>query len=92
MLRDLLGVSVERTRFLENQANPYAKLSRGELVQQLGTDRVLEVPYGGEDVTRASLNGFPVVMSRSGNPLSKAIQGLADDLDRSGKELLALAR
>jgi CRP-like cAMP-binding protein len=92
VLRDLLGVSVERTRVLENQANPYAKLSRGELVQQLGTDRVLEVPYGGEDVTRASLNGFPVVMSRSGNPLSKAIQGLADDLDRSGKELLALAR
>jgi hypothetical protein len=31
-------------------------------------------------------------MSRSGNPTSRAIIGLARELDQTGKELLALSR
>jgi hypothetical protein len=50
------------------------------------------VPYGGEEVTKASLTGFPVVMSRSGNPMSKAVHELARGIDQTGRELVALAR
>jgi CRP-like cAMP-binding protein len=92
VLRDLLGVPEDRVRFVQNQPGPYGKLSSSELAAVVGTQRVFEVPFGGEDVTRASLNGFPLVMSRSGNPTSKAIVTLARDLEQSGRELLALAR
>jgi CRP-like cAMP-binding protein len=92
VLRDLLGVPASRIRFVQNQPTPYGKLSRSDLASTLSTDRVTEIPFGGEEVTRASLNGFPVVMSRSANPTSKAIIGLAKDLDQSGRELLALAQ
>ena len=52
---------------------------------------MLEVPFGGEEVSKAGLNGFPLVSYRSGNPTSKAITGLARELDLSGRELLALS-
>ena len=92
VLRDLLGLPEDRVRFVQNQPGPYGKLSSSELAAVVGSQRVFEVPFGGEDVTRASLNGFPLVMSRSGNPTSKAIANLARDLEQSGRELLALAR
>jgi MinD-like ATPase involved in chromosome partitioning or flagellar assembly len=92
VLRDLLNVPAERVRYVQNQPTPYGKLSAEDLADVLGTQRVLEVPFGGEEVSKAGLNGFPVVMSRSGNPTSKAIIGLARELDQSGRELLALSR
>ena len=92
VLRDLLGVPEDRVRYVQNQPSPYGKLCASELMDLVGSQRVLEVPFGGEDVTRAGLNGFPLVMSRSGNPTSKAIIGLARDLEQSGRELLALSR
>jgi CRP-like cAMP-binding protein len=91
VLRDLLGVPAERIRFIQNQPNPYGKLSRSELVELLGTDQVSEVPFGGEEVTKAALNGFPLVMAHAANPTSRAIIGLARDLEQSGRELLALS-
>jgi CRP-like cAMP-binding protein len=92
VLRDLLGVPDERVRFVQNQPSPYGKLSASDLVAAVGSPRVFEVPFGGEDVTRAGLNGMPLVMSRAGNPASKAIVSLARDLERSGRELVALSR
>jgi CRP-like cAMP-binding protein len=92
VLRDLLGVPAERIRFVQNQPSPYGKLSRSDLAAIVGTEQVLEVPFGGEEVTKAGLNGFPLVMGQSGNPTSRAIIGLARELEQSGRELLALAR
>jgi CRP-like cAMP-binding protein len=92
VLRDLLAVPEDRVRYVQNQPSPYGKLCASELMDLVGSQRVLEVPFGGEDVTRAGLNGFPLVMSRSGNPTSKAIVKLARDLEVSGRELLALSR
>jgi CRP-like cAMP-binding protein len=93
VVRDLLGVSDGRVRFILNHPNPYGKVSPGELAEELdAVNRLIEVPYGGEDVSKACLNGFPVVMGRSGNPTSRAIINLARELERSGRELLALAR
>jgi CRP-like cAMP-binding protein len=92
VLRDLLGVPAERVRYVQNQPTPYGKLSGQDLAQLVGTQHVLEIPFGGEEVSKAALNGLPVVMTRSGNPTSKAIIGLARQLDQSGKELLALSR
>jgi pilus assembly protein CpaE len=91
VLRDLLGVPADRIRFIQNQPNPYGKLSRSELVELVGTEQVSEVPFGGEEVTKAALNGFPLVMANSTNPTSRAIVSLARDLEQSGRELLALS-
>jgi CRP-like cAMP-binding protein len=92
VLRDLLAVPSERVRFVQNQPTPYGRLDAEELGEVLGTNRILTVPFGGEEVSKASLTGFPLVMSRSANPTSKAIVGLARELDQSGRELLALSR
>jgi pilus assembly protein CpaE len=92
VLRELLGVPNERIRFVQNQPTPYGKLSRGDLSELLGTQQVIEVPFGGEEVSKAALDGFPLVMSRAANPMSRAIVGLARQLDQTGKELLALSR
>jgi CRP-like cAMP-binding protein len=92
VLRDLLNLPDDRIRFVQNQPSPYGKLSRNELAEVLGTQRVTEVPFGGEEVSKAGLNGFPLVMSRSANPTSRAIISLARELHVSGRELLALAR
>jgi CRP-like cAMP-binding protein len=92
VLRDLLNVQLERVRFVQNQPTPYGSLNGRELGETLGSPRVFEIPFGGEEVSKASLNGFPVVMSRSGNPTSRAVIALARELDLSGRELVALAR
>jgi CRP-like cAMP-binding protein len=92
VLRDLLAVPEDRVRFVQNQPSPYGKLSASDLAELVGSKRVFEVPYGGEDVTRAGLNGLPIVMGRSANPTSKAIVSLARHLEQSGRELLALSR
>jgi CRP-like cAMP-binding protein len=91
VLRDLLGIPADRIRFILNQPNPYGTLSCSELGVTLGTDHVIEIPFGGEDVSKASLNGFPLVMSHSANPTSRAIIGLARELEQTGRELAALS-
>lgn len=91
VLRELLGVPAERIRFVQNQPSPYGRLDRDMLAEALGSQRVLEVPFGGDEVSKAGLNGDPLVTSRAGNPTSKVILTLARDLDQSGRELLALA-
>ena len=92
VLRDLVGVPHDRVRFVQNQPRPYGNLTGEDVAELIGTREVVEVPFGGEEVSKAGLNGFPLVMSRSGNPASRAIVGLARELDQSGRELLALAR
>src|SRR6266851_743910 len=86
----LLGVPPERIRYVQNQPSPYGKLSRTELAELVGSDQVVEVPFGGEEVSKAGLNGFPLVMGHSANPTSRAIIGIARELEQSGRELLAL--
>jgi CRP-like cAMP-binding protein len=92
VLRDLLGIPDERIRFVQNQPTPYGKLSGKDLAELVGVGHVMEVPFGGEEVSKAGLNGLPLVMSRSGNPTSRAIMGLARELDQAGRELVALSR
>jgi len=91
VLRDLLGVPAARIRHLLNQPQPYGKLSRLELGAAVGSDRVVEVPFGGEEVGRSALDGLPLVMARGGNPAARAIVGLARELEQSGREAVALA-
>jgi CRP-like cAMP-binding protein len=93
VLRDVLGVPRERVRFVLNQQTPYGRPSVEDLAEALGgTPRILSVPFGGEEVSKASLNGLPLVMSRTGNPVSRAVAGLARELDQAGRELIALSR
>lgn len=93
VLRDLLGLPPERVRYVLNQPTPYGRPSVEDLAEALGgTAQIIEVPFGGEEVSRAGLNGLPLVMSRHANPMSRAVAGLAHELDQSGRELQALAR
>ena len=92
VLHDLLGLPGDRVRFVHNHPSPYSRSSASDLEEVLETSSVLEVPFGGEEVSRAALNGMPLVMSRNTNPLSKAVASLARELDQSGKELVALSR
>jgi CRP-like cAMP-binding protein len=93
VLRDLLGLPSERVEFVVNQPTPYGRASTEELAEALGgMPRILSVPFGGEEVSKASLNGLPLVMSRAGNPMSRAVVGLARELDQAGRELVALSR
>jgi Flp pilus assembly CpaE family ATPase len=87
----LLGIPSERVRFVHNQPTPYGRSTAADLGEALGTAAVMEVPFGGEEVSKAALNGLPLVMSRAANPTSRAIAGLARELDRAGKELVALS-
>ncbi len=87
VLRDLLGVPGERIRFVQNQPNPYGKLSRSELATSLGTDRVIGDPLRRRRSQQGGLDGFPLVMSHSANPTSRAIIGLARELEQTGREL-----
>jgi CRP-like cAMP-binding protein len=91
VMRDLLAIPGKRIRFVQNQPTPYGKLSRTDLAATLGTEQVTEIPYGGEEVSSAGLNGFPLVLSYAANRASRAIVDLAHELAQSGRELVALS-
>lgn len=92
VLRDLLNIPDERVRYIHNQPSPYGRSTAADLGEALGTTAVMEVPFGGEEVSKAGLSGLPLVMSRTGNPTTRAIVGLARELDQTGRELVALSR
>ena len=92
VLTDLLNLAPERISYVVNQPSPYGKTQTEDVARLVGSDRVTAVPFGGEDVTRAGLEGFPLVMSRSGNAVSRAVLELAREFERVGRETLALAR
>ena len=93
VLRDLLGVPADRVKFILNQPTPYGRPSVEDLAEALGSDaQIIQVPFGGEEVSKASLNGLPLVMSRAGNPMTRAVVALGRELDQKGKELVALSR
>ena len=93
VLRDLLSVPGERVRFLLNQPTPYGRPSVEDLAEALGgSPQIVEVPFGGEEVSKAGLNGLPLVMSRSANGMSRAVAEVARELDQSSREQVALSR
>jgi MinD-like ATPase involved in chromosome partitioning or flagellar assembly len=58
---------------------------------KLGSERVAEVPFGGEEVSRSVLEGLPLVMSHANNPTARAILEVARELEQSGREAVALS-
>jgi CRP-like cAMP-binding protein len=91
VLREVLDVAARRIRFVQNQPTPYGDLSRSELARTLGSERITDIPFGGQEVGQAAIDGFPLVMSHPGNPTSQAIVGLARELEKSASELVALS-
>ena len=90
VLRDLLNYPLSRVSYVLNRPLPYASLSADQVRSELGVDLLGDVPFGGEDVCKASLEGLPLVMKRSSNSASKALRNLARQIDRQAQELLAL--
>src|SRR5215216_6717536 len=81
VLRELLGVSDDRITYVLNERGPYGRMTAAEFGVALDTEWVHEVPFGGEEVSRAALEGFPLVMRRTGNPASRAIVSLARKIE-----------
>jgi pilus assembly protein CpaE len=90
VLRDLLNYPLTQVSYVLNRPLPYASLSADQVRSELGVDLLGDVPFGGEDVCKASLEGLPLVMKRSSNSASKALRNLARHIDRQAQELLAL--
>jgi pilus assembly protein CpaE len=91
VLRTVLEVPARRIRFVQNQPNPYGGLSRTYLAKMLGTERVTEMAFGGQEVTEATLDGVPLVMRNPGSVTSHAIVALARELAESASEAVALS-
>lgn len=91
VLHDLLGVSEDAITYILNERSAYSELSAQEFGIALNTEWVHPVPWGGEEVSRAMLDGFPLVMAQPGNPTTRAVVSLARKIERAGKEALALA-
>jgi pilus assembly protein CpaE len=88
VLRDVLGVPTARMRVVLNRVQPYGDTTAARAA--VSSARVSEVPYGGEDVGKAALEGTPLVTTRAGNPAARAILALAREVERAGKEAVAL--
>jgi MinD-like ATPase involved in chromosome partitioning or flagellar assembly len=89
VMRDVLGVPADGTRVVLNRLQPYADVKSARAA--VSSARVYEVPYGGEEVGRAALEGLPLVTARPGNATARAILALARELEQAGKEALALS-
>jgi pilus assembly protein CpaE len=90
VLRELLSYPQGQVGYVLNRPLPYASASSDQVAAVLGVDLLAELPFGGEDVSKAGLEGLPLVMKRSGNPTSKAVRKLARQLESQAQELLAL--
>lgn len=91
VLAEMVRLPRERLKHVLNHPFPYKALSR-EQVQQLIERRLVgEIPFGGDAPARAALEGHPAVMKWPSNQVSRAIVALAQVVERTADEALALA-
>ena len=86
-----LGDHGEPTLFVMNHPWPYTPVPVEAFVQTLGVPLVADIPFGGDTVSRAALEGQPLVLRTPGSAASKAINRLADLLEQQLAEARALS-
>jgi pilus assembly protein CpaE len=91
IFRDVLGLPAGRLRYVLNNPSPYATYSTDELEQALETRLANAIPFGGDAPSRAALEGAPLVTRAPGSAVSKAIVGIAAQLEEHAREAVALA-
>lgn len=88
---DILGVTRSKMRLVVNNLTPYKGLTTDQIQQALGLELAAELPYGEDQPALAALYGMPLLNRWPANPVARAIAALAQDVDRAGKEMMALS-
>lgn len=91
IFRELVRLPGDPMQYVVNHPTPYAQFSVEQVQDKLGIMIVAEIPFGGEAVARAALEGQPLVLRSPGSPTSKAINHIADLLHQQLAEARALA-
>ncbi len=89
--RELLRLPGDPLQYLLNHPSPYPSLSAEQLEHALNARLIGSVPYGGETVARAALEGLPVVSRSPHSAVSRAIIGVAERMQAQLSEALQLA-
>jgi pilus assembly protein CpaE len=82
IFRDLLHLTGDPLQFLMNHPSPYETLSVAHVEESLEARFLEVIPFGGDAVARAALEGNPLVTRWPGSATSKAIVRLADRLEQ----------
>jgi pilus assembly protein CpaE len=86
IFRDLLHLAGDPVQYVLNHPSPYESLSVAQMEDALNARCVEVVPFGGEAVARAALEGNPLVTRWPGSATSKSIIRLADKLEQQEAE------
>jgi pilus assembly protein CpaE len=90
--RELLHFPADPLQYVLNHALPYAAVSAEQLEQALHMRLAATIPFGGDAVARAALEGHPVVSRFSSSETSKSVVALATRIDQQLAEARALGR
>jgi CRP-like cAMP-binding protein len=80
IFRDVLSIPDDRFYYLLNHPYGFRALSREEFERGFGRSAHAELPFGGDVPAQAAARGEPFVVSQSGTPIARAIEGLAREL------------
>ncbi|HEY3062103.1 MAG TPA: cyclic nucleotide-binding domain-containing protein [Chloroflexota bacterium] len=89
--RELLHLPHDPLQYLLNHPGPYLSLSPDQLEHVLNVRLISSIPYGGEAVARAALEGHPVVSRSPHSGFSKAVIGVAERMQAQIGEALQFA-
>ena len=73
LTQEISGSGIKARPYFLTDATVNIDPSAEDLAETLGAEaQIVQVPFGGEEVSKAGLNGLPLVMSRHGNAMSRA--------------------
>jgi pilus assembly protein CpaE len=75
-----LGYPDDRMCFVLNRSSNLSGLSLDDIAGVLGSRAILQIPTGGPEVTQAINEGRPMVFHQQRNPVSRALQAVADQV------------
>lgn len=87
---DVLGLTPDRLEYLLNHPAPYAGLPSSEFSAATATAWT-EIPFGGDEPSRAAVRGESLLHTRRHNPVARAAASLAETIGRQARELAELA-
>jgi CRP-like cAMP-binding protein len=91
IFRELLGLRANPMQYILNHPSPYEPVSTEQVEQLLNVRLLAAIPFGGDTVVRAALEGQPVVMRWPSSATSKAITRLGELLEQQLAEARAIA-
>jgi CRP-like cAMP-binding protein len=91
IIRQVLRSPGDPMHYVVNHRSPYSNVSADDIEQTLGIELLASVPFGGDSVGRAALEGQPLVMRFPNSVSSRAIARISDSLTQQLAEARALS-